>query len=560
MSREFQRPGTGRWLAGATLSLAVAWSALPFASAANAADDRRPNILLIVADDAGFADLGSFGGEIETPNLDALAAVGVRFTDFHVGPTCSPSRSMLLSGVDSHLTGLGNMAEFMAPNQKGVPGYEGYLNDRVVAVSELLQAAGYNTSMAGKWHMGEEPEHFPAARGFDRDLTLIPGGASHLDDMWGATGEKQLYTRNGKVIDALRPGFHSSDDYADAIIGAIDERRGDGKPFFAYLAFQAPHDPFQPPAAYRDKYRGRYDQGYDRIRAARLARMRQLGIVGAEADVFPRLPTVPAWDGLSAEDRQRSARRMELYAAMLDHMDANVGKVVDYLKKTNLYDDTLVIVLSDNGPEGNTARIGGPWDNSRFEDWGKKGTYIQYGAAWAQVGAGPFRMFKGFVSEGGIRTPMIVAGPGVKGGGRISPALTHVMDVPATILAAAGVAYPDAYKGHKVAPLQGKSLVPILDGSSAAVRGADDWLGWELFGNRAIRQGRWKLLWLCPPFGTGDWQLYDVAADPAERTDLSAAEPAVRQRLVGLWADYARLNNVVLPNTSPVCGPASLAQ
>ena len=526
-------------------------SAFPLAS--SHAENTRPNILLIVADDAGIADIGSFGSEINTPNIDALAAVGVRFTHFGVSATCSPSRSMMLSGTDSHIAGLGNMAEFTAPNQKGKLGYEGYLNDRVVPVSSLLKDAGYHTYMAGKWHMGEEPEHWPAARGFTRDLTLIPGGGSHLDDMWGPKGERQLYTLNGKILEALRPGFHSSEDYTAAIISNIEESRSDGKPFFAYLALQAPHDPFQLPDDWLDKYKGRYDQGYEATRTARIERMKQFGILPPSATVFPRLPNVPAWTDLSDEDRRQSARKMELYAAMVEHMDANIGKLTAYLKDKNLYDNTLIIFLSDNGPEGNTMKMDAPWDNSNFDNWGKKGTFIQYGAAWAQASAGPYRMFKGFLSEGGIRNPLIIAGQGVKGSGRISNAVTHIMDVPATILKAANVSYPKAYDGKDVAPLQGKSLHPILDKSRETVRGPSDWLGWELFGNRAIRAGNWKLLWLCKPYGPGKWQLYDLKTDPAETTDVADDYPKVRNRLVAHWRDYADQNNVIIPSTSPIC-------
>jgi len=515
--------------------------------------DRAPNILLIVADDLGYADIGSFGGEIQTPNLDALAATGVRFTQFDASATCSPSRSMLLTGADNHVAGVGNMAEFTAPNQKGEPGYEGYLSDRVAPISSLLQAAGYDTYMAGKWHMGEEPEHWPAARGFARDLALIPGGGSHLDDMWGAAGERQLYTYNGEAIRALRPGFHSSEDYTEAIIADIEEHRGDGRPFFAYLALQAPHDPFQLPAEWLDRYAGRYDQGYDATRTARIARMKQLGILDADATVFPRLATVPAWADLSGEEQRQSARRMELYAAMVEHMDANIGKLIGYLKASGLYDDTLIIFLSDNGPEGNIASMGPPWDNSNVEDWGQQGSFIQYGPAWAQVSAGPFRLFKGFVSEGGIRVPLIVSGSGVSGSGRISDAVAHIMDIPATILAAAGVAHPAVLEGKPVAPLEGKPLAPVLDGSAATIRGSSDWLGWELFGNRAIRQDRWKLLWLCEPHGSGQWALYDLAADPGETNDLAADRPDVRDRLAQLWDTYAVANNVILPDASPLC-------
>jgi len=539
---------------GRSAILLAAASAVVLSCLPGVAQERRPNILLIVADDAGYADIGSFGGEIQTPNLDALASVGVRFTQFNVSATCSPTRSMLLSGADNHLAGLGNMAEFTAPNQKGKAGYEGYLSENVAPLPALLRNAGYNTYMAGKWHMGEEPAHYPAARGFTRDLTLIPGGGSHMDDMWGTKGERQLYTYNGKPIPALRPGFHSSEDYTAAIIDNIEENRSDGKPFFAYLALQAPHDPFQLPAEWLDRYEGRYDEGYEVIRAARIDRMKALGLLEPDATVFPRLPNVPAWADLSADERRTSARRMELYAAMVENMDENIGKLIGYLKTSALYDDTLIIFLSDNGPEGNAWQIDAPWDNSNMENWGKKGTFIQYGPAWAQVGAGPFRMFKGFLSEGGIRTPLIVSGKDVAGSGRISDAFVHVTDIPATILDAAGIDHPETFEGREVAALSGKALTPILSDARDAVRGPDDWIGWELFGNRAIRQDDWKLLWLCKPFGTSQWQLYNLEDDPGETRDLAAQQPDIRDRLAQHWDEYVKTNNVILPDVSPLCG------
>lgn len=520
--------------------------------AANAQDE-RPNILLIVADDLGYADMGAFGGEIETPNLDALAQEGVRFTQFMTSVTCSPTRSMMLTGTDNHVAGVGNMAEFMAPNQVGNPGYEGVLNDRVAPIPALLQEAGYNTFMAGKWHLGEEPDEYPAARGFMRDLTLLPGGGSHLEDMWGATGEPQLYTLNGELLSALRPGFHSSVDYTDALISNIEEFRDDGKPFFAYLAYQAPHDPFQPPFDWRDYYSGRYDQGYDATRADRIARMQEIGILAEGSTVFPRLPSIPAWADLTEEERHASARQMELYAGMVSHMDSQIGRLIDYLQATGEYEDTLIFFLSDNGPEGNMFPVGAAWDNSRIEDWGQAGTFIQYGPAWAQVGAGPFRLFKGYMSEGGIRNPMIVAGEGVEGPGRTSDALAHVMDVAATILDVADVAHPETFAGEPVAAMQGVSLAPVFANTVESVRGPTDWIGWELFGNRAVKMGDWKLLWLCEPAGTGDWQLYDIRNDPAEMNDLAAVHPEIRDEMAGLWDEYARTNNVILPDVSPVC-------
>jgi arylsulfatase len=403
--------------------------------------------------------------------------------------------------------------------------------------------------------MGEEPERYPAARGFERDLTLIPGGGSHFDDMWGPKGEKQLYTQYGKVIQSLPADFHSTESYSAAIINNIEENRADGKPFFAYLAFQAPHDPFQLPADWLDKYKGRYDQGYDAVRAARVQRMKKLGIISAKAVTFPRIGSVPAWDQLSAQEQRQSARKMELYAAMVEHMDAHIGKLIEYLKQMNIYDNTVIIFISDNGPEGNTSNVGAPWDNSKIEDWGTKGTFIQYGAAWAQASAGPFRMFKGYQSEGGVHNPMVIAGRGVNEGGRLSANLSHVMDITPTILDVAGVShpYPGTFQGRKVAAMQGKSLAPVLDASREFIRGPTDWLGSELFGTRAIRQGNWKLLWICQPNGPGRWQLYDVKADPGEMKDLAAARPQVRDRLVGLWTEYVKSNNVILPSSSPVC-------
>jgi arylsulfatase A-like enzyme len=546
--RGFGRTAQGRLLTGiASLGLFLGMSA------ASVAQDQRPNVLLIVADDMGYADMGAFGGEIETPNLDELAELGVRFTDFAASATCSPSRSMMLTGTDSHLAGLGNMAEMMAPNQAGQPGYEGALNDRVAPISALLQQHGYNTFMAGKWHMGEEPDQIPAARGFTRDLTLLPGGGSHLEDMWDITGKQLPFTLNGEPLPALRPGYDSSVDYTDAIISNIEEFRADGKPFFAYLAYQAPHDPFQPPFNWRDHYRGRYDQGYDQTRADRIARMQEIGIVPENSTVFPRLPAISAWADLSRDDQRASARQMELYAGMVSHMDAQIGRLMGYLKSTGEYDNTLVIFLSDNGPEGNMWPVGAPWDNSNIDDWGRAGTFIQYGPAWAQVSAGPLRMFKGYMSEGGIRTPMIMAGNGVAEPGRISDAFAHVMDIPATILDVAGMEHPGTLDGKPVAPEQGRSLVPLIEGTSDSVRAPTDWVAWELFGNRAVKMGDWKLLWLCAPSGTGDWQLYDMKNDPAEMNDLAPVHPEIRDEMAGYWDEYASANGVILPDRSPVC-------
>jgi arylsulfatase len=531
----------------------------------------RPNILLIVADDLGYSDLGSYGGEIRTPVLDQLAQQGVRFTDFYVSPTCSVTRSMLLSGTDNHIAGLGNMGELNAPNQAGQPGYEGVLNQRVVTVASLLRDHGYHTYMAGKWHLGLKPDQIPHARGFERDFSLLVGGGSHFDDGWNLEWQipKAPYTEDGRPVERLPKDFYSSKAYTDKTIQFIDEGRGDGKPFFAYMAFTAPHGPLHVPNDWLRLYKNRYDEGWDGIRNQRLARMRELGIVEEDVNAADRLYFLPRSTTFAPAARVIQGRKMELYAAMVEYMDDQIGRVFDYLKEIGEYDNTVVIFISDNGAEGNDLRamVAGQLGTLGFlhamnnfaEDGhnslGRKGTYAEYGPLWAQVSMAPFRIYKGWTSEGGIRSPLIVSGPGVKGAGELNKqAILHVMDIVPTLLELAGIQYPSTYKGREVAPMQGKSWMGMLEGRTQSPRTSDDWLGWELFGNRAIRQGDWKISWLYQPLGTGDWQLFNLAQDPGEENDLSAEFPEKETELIALWDQYVATNGVVIGDRSPFEG------
>ncbi len=524
------------------------------------------NILLIVADDLGYADLGCFGSEINTPNIDALAARGLRATIFYVAPSCSPSRSMLLSGTDNHLAGLGNMAEWSGPTQRGKPGYEGHLNQRVVTVASLLREAGYHTSMAAKWHLGEEPDQWPAKRGFERDFALLQGAGSHWPDMLGLlpSEPKVTFTRNGEKVKELPADYYSSKYFTDFVMQSIDENGRDGKPFFAYLGYQAPHGPLAVPAEWRDKYKGRYDQGYDAIRAERLERQKKLGIVGKDVVTFPRLPNIPPWEKLTDEQRRLAARKMELYAAMIEYMDDQIGRLIDHLKKSGQYDNTLIVFISDNGAAGEDmaelitklAPTAKDWFDKTFdnrpENWGNPRSCMEYGPAWAQVSSVPFRLYKGVEAEGGIRAPLIVSGPGVKHAGAINHSVLHVMDLLPTFLESAGVEHPAKKPGSTVAPPQGKSLWPLLAGRENATRTDSDWLGWELFGNRAIRQGDWKLLYLLKGAGgTGDWELFNLREDPAELHDLSAKYPEKRAALLKLWDEYVKRNGVIVSDAGP---------
>jgi len=536
---------------------------------ANAQTQSRPNILLIVADDLGYSDLGSYGGEIKTPVLDQLAQQGVRYTDFYVAPTCSVTRSMLLSGTDNHIAGLGNMRELNAPNQVGKPGYEGVLNKRVASIAELLQDNGYHTYMAGKWHLGLKPDQIPHARGFERDFSLLVGGGSHFDDGWNLEWQipKAPYTEDGRPVKKLPKDFYSTKTYTDKTIQFIEEGRKDNKPFFAYMAYTAPHGPLHLPDDWLRRYKNRYDEGWDAIRQQRLARMRELGIVDEGVNAADRLYFLPRATTLVPAARVIQGRKMELYAGMVEYMDDQIGRVFDYLKQIGEYDNTVVIFISDNGAEGNDLRaiVAGQVGsfgylhamNNFAEDGhnslGRKGTYTEYGPLWAQVSMVPFRIYKGWVSEGGIRSPLIVSGPGVKGTGELNKkAVLHVMDIAPTILELAGIQHPATYKGHEIEPMQGKSWVGMLNGSTQSPRGPSDWLGWELFGNRAIRQGDWKISWLYQPLGTEEWQLFNLAEDPGEQYDLSDKFPKKRKELIALWDEYVKTNGVIIGARSPL--------
>lgn len=529
-------------------------------------ESKRPNIVMIVADDLGYSDLGAFGGEINTPVFDGLAKSGVRFSDFHTAAACSPTRSMLFTGTDSHIAGMGNMAEMLAPSQREEPGHEGYMNREVVSFVNLLRDSGYHTYMAGKWHLGKQPDLIPRARGFERDFSMMEGESSYFDDMLGVgAGEpKTPYTEDGKYLVKLPPDFHyATEFYVDKMISYIESNRKDGKPFFAYLAHQAPHAPYHLPDSWLRRYEGKYEVGWTDLRKERLARMKELGIVPQNTELADRLWYVPVWDDFAPATRVVLGRKMALYASLTENMDQETGRLLDYLKKIGEYDNTIFIFFSDNGAEGNDiaatiASVPGTRDflfyarnysQTHPNAWGRPNSEVTYGPAWAQLSATPLRDHKMFASEGGIRTPLIIAGKGVQQKpGTINNSLLHVMDLAPTILELASVKVPETYNGKPVQKIQGKSLIPLLSARSEAVRGKDDWLGWELAGNRAIRKGDWKLVRNIKPYGTGGWELYNLRDDLAEKHNLADKEPQKLLEMLALWDEYVRTNHVVLPD------------
>ena len=541
----------------------VATLGLPAVAAAGDGP-RRPNVVIILGDDMGFSDMGMFGSEIKTPNLDALAKDGVRFTGFYTHASCSPTRSMLLSGVDTHVNGIGNMDEWTAPNQRGVPGYEGFLNDRVVTLPQLLKDSGYHTYMVGKWHMGKAPDKIPAARGFERDFSLLDGAGSYWNmDNTSATSPKLVFTEDGRYLTQLPKGYYATKTYTDKLISFIDANKGDGKPFFAYVAHQAPHDPYHLPKAWRDRHVGEYDKGWNAVRQERLQRQIDLGIVPAGTTLAERMWFVPDPIVMAPATRAILGRKMELYAGMMENMDFHVGRLIAHLKEIGEYENTIFIVFGDNGAEGadlfqmvagtpgtlNALFAAAKWSKTDPKEWGEPGSYPVYGPGWAQVSMTPFSQYKGMTAEGGIRNALVVSGPVVKRPkGSINGGLMHVADIMPTLLELAGASYPKAYKGQELPSLIGKSWVKMLAGGVESPRTDQDYMAWEIFGNRAVRQGDWKLRWQWKPWGSGDWELFNVAADPGERKDLAAENPEKAKALLARWDEYAKTNNVILPS------------
>ncbi len=591
-----------------------------------AAAQKRPNILYIMADDLGYSDIHAFGGEINTPNLDALVQSGRILTNHHTGTVCAITRSMLISGTDHHLVGEGTMG-VPTDERKGLPGYEGYLNDRALSVAQLLKDGGYHTYMAGKWHIGSGIPGSPTGGGqtpdqwgFEHSYALL-GGAATNHFAHEPAGSKN-YTEDGKYVQPGQPGqpggtggnpavFYSTDFYTQRLISYIDSNKADGKPFFAYAAFTSPHWPLQVPEPYLHNYAGKYDQGYDAIRNARIARQKALGIIPADFTPFAGVPeklaaspaTVnngtanakyisavhsaaqgysdygpgvvdKAWSSLSPAEKKAQARYMEIYAGMVENLDHNIGLLVQHLKDIGEYDNTFIMFQSDNGAEGwpidsgadptatDTANAYDPVYSALGSDNGKQNAQrLQYGLRWAEVSATPFRLTKGYATEGGVSTPLIVHLPGQTQQLPTLRPFTHVTDNTATFLAVAQIAAPAqpappllnsltgvdqnkgkvVYNNRYVYPITGQSLLPVLNGQRTTVVHTAPF-GDEAYGRGYLRSadGQWKALWTEPPNGPldGHWELFDVTADRGENRDVSAQNPSIISSLIQQWNTY----------------------
>ena len=525
-------------------------------AATETAPSRRPNIVLILADDLGYTDLASYGSEINTPTLSALAQSGVSFTNYHTAPNCAPARAMLLTGVDAHLAGVPNIPEMLAPEQRRHAHYQGVLGNNVVTVATLLEDAGYHTYMAGKWHLGSTPEKLPSQRGFQRTVALADSGA----DNWEQRPYIPLYDKANWYADGeeytLPDDFYSSRFLVDKTIEFIDSNLGDEQPFFAYLPFQAVHIPVQAPQAFIDPYMGVYDGGWDVLRESRLSRAVEMGIV-PEGAATVRMSTTADWQALDEERRRYEAKRMAVYAGMVEAMDFHIGRLVDYLKARGEYGNTLFIFTSDNGAEAS-----GPADPDEFaarrmstslgyttdyETLGLKGSYSTISPSFASAAASPLAYYKFYAGEGGMRVPLIVAGETLPQKGVLSRAFSFVTDITPTILSFAGVRPPDErYGGRPVEPMIGRSLAPVLLTDAERVYGPEDTVGYELAGHAALFKGDYKIVYNRSPLGDDRWQLFNIVEDPGESRDLAREMPQRLQRMLSAYERYAR-DNMVLP-------------
>jgi arylsulfatase len=556
------RPSGRRSLLLQPLVLILTASALGSGLAVRASD--RPSILLILADDLGYSDIGCFGGEIRTPNLDALAAHGLRFTQFYNATRCCPSRASLLTGLYPHQAGVGDMTGDEGPLRLG---YRGHLTERCVTIPEVLRPVGYRTLMVGKWHLTGNPG--PIRRGFDDFYGMIGG----FNSFWQ---EDPFYTR----LPAGRPkrtypvgGFYSTDAFADYALDFLDDARRDpGRPWLLYLAFNAPHFPLHAPAGEVDRYAPIYAKGWDAIREERLARMKRLGIVANNTPLTPRSDwdhpfhhkegVNPAWDSLPADRRADLARRMAIFAAMVEHMDGAIGRVVASLKEHGQLDNTLILFLSDNGacaewdPLGFDVDTGPKTTNilhtgADLAAMGGPGTYHSYGSGWANASNTPWRQYKHYTHEGGISTPLIAHWPaGLRRRGALDPRVGHIVDVMATCVDVAEGRYPEAVAGREILPMEGRSLAPAFRGEPAESRT----LFWEHEGHRAARDGRWKLV----ARKGQPWELYDIEADRAELHDLSSQHPDRVARLAAAWDAWAARCFVVRESPPPGARKAAL--
>jgi arylsulfatase len=509
-------------LAIASLALLGSWATLAGAT--------RPNVVIVLVDDMGWSDIGCYGSEIPTPNIDALARDGLRFTQFYNTARCSPTRASLLTGLYPHQAGMGYLEGLVRAESLGT---HGRLADRAVTVAEVLGDAGYFTAMAGKWHLGQNHRTPPWKRGFQRALNS-PAGGIYFPDQKNNQGGKKLFL-DGKphAIDdpIFGKNWYSTQLFTDWSLRFVAEAREKKKPFFLYLAYCAPHFPLSAPAETIARFRGQYRSGWDKLREARHARQKEMGLVDPAWPLSPRPDDVRAWDSLSAKEQNRFDHMMAIYAAMIAEVDANVGRLVAALRALGDLDNTVILFLSDNGGNAESS----PGGTTRGAPLGGPTSTVFLGMEWATLNNTPFRRYKHFTHEGGIATPLIVHWPaGIPAArrGRLVADPAHVVDVMPTLLELCGASYPEERAGHTILPEAGRSLAPAFAGAPIE-RPEPIFFAHE--GNKGLRAGRWKVV----QKHLGEWELYDLVADRTEQHDLATQRPQLVAEFANKWDAWA---------------------
>ncbi|RBL92912.1 arylsulfatase [Chitinophaga flava] len=508
---------------------------------------QRPNIILIMVDDMGYSDIAPYGGEIQTPNLSRLAAEGLRLQEFYNNSICAPTRASLLTGQSNHKAGIG----FFNVNL-GLPAYQGFLNKESLTLAEVLKTAGYSTLMSGKWHVGDDSIYWPNQRGFDRFFGFI-GGASNYYDI-GSYPDKvppvPLVEDNRRLN--LAPGKYLTDEITGHAVKFLEEQNRTNQPFFLYVAYNAPHWPLQAPPEDIARYKGRYAIGWDSLRNERIARQKQLGLIRQDATIAPD-PEVPAWESLTYDEKKLWEKKMEVYAAMVDHVDQGIGKILDKLKALKKEDNTLIVFISDNGAQGGFIPTGRRRQRSSGPI-GTAGSYDYQEQSWAHVSNSPFRSYKASAYEGGISSPLIAWYPAKIKGGSVARGTAHLIDLAPTFYEIGHAHYPATYHNFSIQPLQGVSLVSLFFSQREIDRSTP--LFWERAGNRAVRKGKWKLISSYP---SKQWELYDIDNDRAETRNLAIQQPQVVKELSAAYEQWANDNNVVDYDKIKPAGPAGFA-
>lgn len=518
-------------------------SVLTLACQPTGGDTRPPNIILILADDMGYSDLGCTGGEIPTPHLDRLAAGGLLMPNFYNAARCCPTRAALMTGLYPHQAGMGDMVEGrLRKDSTFLPAYQGWLSQNAVTIAEVLQQAGYQTYLSGKWHLGNDEPHWPDNRGFERTFAMIHGAGNYFnDEPWASKDQFRRLHVDGEEFQPGE-GFYMTDAITDFALRFMEEGERE-KPFFLYLSYTAPHWPLHALPEDIEKFEGRYTQGWHVLRKERFERMKALGVIPEHAALAPEYVNVgnpiltPAWDTLPAESRATWARRMAVYAAQVYSMDRAIGRVVDYLEEQGELDNTLILFLSDNGATHAAIYLATSFIADRSGPIGSARSFDSYGARWGNMSNTPYPLFKLYTAEGGIKTPLIAHYPKGIEPNTVSVAYGHVIDLLPTCLELAGVEYPETYNGHPIQPAEGISLAPAFRGAALP---AGRPLFWEHHGNYAVRKGKWKLLNVVDAKDAGGdrLQLFGLDSDPSESRDVSAQHPEMVRELQRLYQEW----------------------